>query len=84
MRIRNPLLCAVLAFAISACALGPRPTLVADIPVNDAGIVAILDRFANADNAEFTATYRITVNYGNLETTASVAQQQGERSVTIS
>jgi hypothetical protein len=83
MRIRNPLLCAVLAFAISACALGPRPTLVADIPVNDAGIVAILDRFANADNAEFTATYRITVNYGSLETTASVAQQQGERSVTI-
>jgi hypothetical protein len=83
MRIRELFLCAVLALSVSACALGPRPTLVEDIPVNDAGIVAILDRFANADSAEFTASYRITVNYGNLATTATVTQEQGERSITI-
>ena len=83
MRSRNPLLSVALAFAVSSCAIGPRPTLVADIPVNDSGIVAILDRFDEADRAEFTASYRITLNYGNLATDAIVSQSQGERSITI-
>ena len=83
MRIQNLVLLVASAGVLSACATGPRPTLVADIPVNDAGIVAVLDAFDLADSAEFTANYRITVNYGNVAVNASVTQKQRERSVTI-
>ena len=83
MRIQNLVLLIAIAGVLSACATGPRPTLVADIPVNDAGIVAVLDAFDLADSAEFTANYRITVNYGNVAVNASVTQKQRERSVTI-
>lgn len=83
MRIQNLVLLIASAGVLSACATGPRPTLVADIPVNDAGIVAVLDAFDLADSAEFTANYRITVNYGNVAVNASVTQKQRERSVTI-
>ena len=83
MRIQNLVLLIASAGVLSACATGPRPTLVADIPANDAGIVAVLDAFDLADSAEFTANYRITVNYGNVAVNASVTQKQRERSVTI-
>ena len=83
MRIQNLVLLIASAGVLQACATGPRPTLVADIPVNDAGIVAVLDAFDLADSAEFTANYRITVNYGNVAVNASVTQKQRERSVTI-
>ena len=74
MRIRNHLVLIALGLALSACATGPRPTLVANIPVNDAGILSILDRFERADQVEFTASYRINVNYGNRVTNATVTQ----------
>ena len=83
MRIRRHLILVALTLALSACATGPRPTLVEDVPVNDAGIFAILDNFERADAAEFTASYRINVNYGNRVTDATVTQQNGERSITI-
>jgi len=68
---------------LSACALGPRPTLVEDLPVGDANIVSLLDIFALVDSAEFTASYRINVNYGNTAATATVTQGEQERSITI-
>ena len=83
MRIQNLVLLIASAGVLSACATGPRPTVVADIAVNDTGIVAVLDAFDLADSAEFTANYRITVNYGNVAVNASVTQKQRERSVTI-
>ncbi|NBS29582.1 MAG: hypothetical protein EBS76_03505 [Actinobacteria bacterium] len=83
MRTRILVLLLANAAVLSACAAGPRPTLVADVPVNDAGIVAVLDAFELADAAEFTASYRITVNYGNITVNASVTQKQRERSITI-
>ena len=83
MRASKFILFASLALLLSSCALGPRPTLVADIPVTDPAIVDILEQFERADGAEFTAAYKLTVNYGNLATSASVSQEMGERSITI-
>ena len=68
---------------LSACALGPRPTLVEDLPVGDANIVSLLDIFALVVSAEFTDSYHINVNYGNTAATATVTQGEQERSITI-
>ena len=43
----------------------------------------LLDIFALVDSAEFTASYRINVNYGNTAATATVTQGEQERSITI-
>ena len=66
-----------------ACATGPRPTLVDTPVVEDPAISTVIESLEAAESAEFTAEYRITVNYGGLVTEASVSQEDGRRSVTI-
>lgn len=83
MRLSTFIIVLCSSIMLSACALGPRPTLVEDLPVGDANIVSLLDIFALVDSAEFTASYRINVNYGNTAATATVTQGEQERSITI-
>ena len=83
MRLSTFIIVLCSSITLSACALGPRPTLVEDLAVGDANIVALLDTFALVDSAEFTASYRINVNYGNTAATATVTQGEQERSITI-
>ena len=83
MRLPTFIIVLCSSITLSACALGPRPTLVEDLPVGDANIISLLDTFALVDSAEFTATYRINVNYGNTTATAIVTQGEQERSITI-
>ena len=83
MRLSTFIIVLCSSITLSSCALGPRPTLVEDLPVGDVNIVSLLDTFALVDSAEFTAVYRINVNYGNTTATAIVTQGEQERSITI-
>lgn len=69
--------------ALAGCALGPRPTLVAEAAVNDPAIEAVLEHLDTADSSTFTATYDIIPSASGTATAATVEQTDGRRHVTI-
>jgi hypothetical protein len=74
---------ATISVVATACATGPRPTLV-DVPtVTDTVAQAVLDRLERADGATFTADYEITPSITGQPTHATVLQSGGEQRVTI-
>lgn len=72
---------------LTSCQLGERPTLLdetaLDAATGDAAIDTVLARFATVDDATFTASYRITNNFGPVVRDATVAQRGPERSITV-
>lgn len=77
------LVVAVISVVATACATGPRPTLV-DVPtVTDTVAQAVLDRLDRADGATFTADYEITPSITGQPTHATVLQSGGQQRVTI-
>ncbi len=78
----------VAATALSGCLTGERPTLAddstIDAPVGDTHVDLVLASFAELAAAAFTATYRITNNFGPVEREATVVQtSDGRRSITV-
>ncbi len=76
------------AWALMACATGPRPSFDADQPLlastGDPGIDAVLDRLDAVGLERFTAGYTILTRLGGLESTATVVQaDNSRRSVTL-
>jgi hypothetical protein len=70
--------------AISGCATGERPTLVAPpSTVSDPVTAAVIERLDRASTATFTATYDITPTSTSETTTATVVQTGQARRVTI-
>ena len=82
---RNPI--AIGAFALTllltACATGPRPSLVDESTVTDTVTQAVLDRLERASSATFTADYEITPSLTGQPTHATVMQMGNQQRVTI-
>jgi hypothetical protein len=81
-------LAAVAAFALAACATGPRPSFDADEPARqatgDPAIDAVLDRLDRVDREDFTAEYTVLTRLGGKQSTATVVQADNRRrSITI-
>ncbi len=74
---------AVIATTLTACATGPRPTLVDETVVDDAVAQAVLDRLDRSEGATFTADYEITPSLTGLPTHATVMQSGSQRRITI-
>jgi hypothetical protein len=79
---------AVAAFALAACATGPRPSFDADEPTQqatgDPAVDAVLERLDRVGVEQFTADYTILTRLGGLESTATVVQaSDSRRSITI-
>ncbi len=69
--------------ALTGCFTGERPTLVSEVPIDDAAAQAVLDRLALAGSVNFIATYDITPSLTGATTQATVVQQDGRRRITI-
>lgn len=82
-RLRIALGAAALTLLLTACATGPRPTLVDESTVNDTVAQAVLDRLERASSATFTADYEITPSFTGQPTHATVMQLGSQQRVTI-
>jgi len=86
MRVRRSRLvlaiCAA-ALTLSACALGPRPTLQPVTTIDDNGAQRVLSRLERANALDFTAEYDIIPSTTGTTTKAQVVQQDGRRRITI-
>lgn len=76
------------SLGMAGCFTGERPTLAEEAavgaPVGDPASDAVLERFASAPDATFTATYEITNNFGPLTRDATVVQApERRRSITV-
>lgn len=69
----------------SGCITGERPTLAeAPLVTGDAAVDAVLTRLEGATAATFTANYEVLTRFGDLQSSATVAQEgAGRRSITI-
>ncbi len=74
---------AALTLLLTACATGPRPTLVDEPTVTDTVAQAVLDRLERASSATFTADYEITPSLTGQPTHATVMQLGSQQRVTI-
>ena len=59
---------------LTACATGPRPSLVDEPVVSDTVAQAVLDRLERGSSATFTADYEITPSLTGQPTHATVMQ----------
>lgn len=82
-RNRIALGAATLTLLLTACATGPRPTLVDQPVVTDTVAQAVLDRLERGSSATFTADYEITPSLTGQPTHATVIQQGSQQRVTI-
>jgi hypothetical protein len=82
-RTRIALGAAALTLLLTACATGPRPTLVDQPTATDAVAQAVLDRLERASSATFTADYEITPSLTGQPTHATVIQEGAQQRVTI-
>ncbi len=74
----------VVALTLSACATGPRPTLLEQVAPADASVQPVLDRLGRAEGTTFTATYTITPpQVGATPVQATVVQDGLRRRTTI-
>src|SRR3954451_6356805 len=80
----------VLAIVLGGCFTGERPSFADDQfgngrPTGDAAIDAVLAKFDSvaARPPTFTATYDITVRFGSLHKSATVAVDGRDRSVSV-
>jgi hypothetical protein len=73
------------AAALSACFTGERPHLAQGATnTGDAAVDAVLSRLDAADDARFTADYRVLTKFGDISSSATVAQAgPARRAVTI-
>jgi hypothetical protein len=74
---------ATLTLLLTACATGPRPTLVDEPTVTDTVAQAVLDRLERSASATFTADYEITPSLTGQPTHATVMQLGSQQRVTI-
>ena len=74
---------AALTLLLTACATGPRPTLVDQPTATDTVAQAVLDRLERASSATFTADYEITPSLTGQPTHATVIQEGSQQRVTI-
>jgi hypothetical protein len=82
-RIRIALGAAAVSLLLSACATGPRPTLVDQPATSDTVTQAVLDRLERGLTATFTADYEITPSLTGQPTHATVMQSGAQQRVTI-
>lgn len=93
-RLSLPSICSALAVVVTVCltgcATGQRPYFedtptVVGTPTGDAAIDAVLVLLDQVDSATFTATYNVTLLFGNVTTPATVTQAGGSsrRAVTL-
>jgi hypothetical protein len=82
-RIRITLGAAAVSLLLSACATGPRPTLVDQPATSDTVTQAVLDRLERGLTATFTADYEITPSLTGQPTHATVMQSGAQQRVTI-
>jgi hypothetical protein len=82
-RIRIALGAAAVSLLLSACATGPRPTLVDQPTTSDTVTQAVLDRLERGLTATFTADYEITPSLTGQPTHATVMQSGAQQRVTI-
>ncbi|CAN5720879.1 hypothetical protein BH18ACT2_BH18ACT2_17590 [soil metagenome] len=70
---------------ISGCITGERPTLAeAPLETGDAAVDAVLTRLESGAAATFTASYDVLTRFGDLRSSATVAQEGAtRRSITI-
>jgi len=73
----------IAAMTLSACALGPRPTLQPVTTIDDAAARRVLSRLERASSLDFTAEYDIIPSTTGTTTKAQVVQQDGRRRITI-
>lgn len=77
-------LLAIGVFAGSGCMTGDRPTLAEATSTGYPAIDDLLDRIGDLADARYTAHYEVLVRYGDVTTTASASQSEGDRrSLTI-
>ena len=74
---------AVVSLLLTACAIGPRPTLVEEPTVTDAVAQAVLDRLERANGLTFTADYEIIPSLTGQSTHATVMQSGPQQRITI-
>lgn len=77
------MLVVVVAAIASGCATGPRPTLVARTPIDDAAAQPVVDLLDLAGSVDFVATYDIIPSATGETTAATVVQFDGQRRITI-
>jgi len=82
-RNRIALVAVASALLLTACATGPRPSLVEEPVVTDTVAQAVLDRLERGANATFTADYEITPSLTGQPTHATVMQLGLQQRVTI-
>jgi len=82
-RSRAVLVMCVAAATLSACALGPRPTLQPVTTIDDTAAQRVLTRLERANALDFTAEYDIIPSTTGTITKAQVVQQDGRRRITI-
>jgi hypothetical protein len=82
-RTRLALGAVALTLLLTACATGPRPTLVDQPTATDTVAQAVLDRLERASSATFTADYEITPSLTGQPTHATVIQEGSQQRVTI-
>ena len=82
-RTRIALGAAALTLLLTACATGPRPTLVDQPTATDTVAQAVLDRLERGSSATFTADYEITPSLTGQPTHATVMQEGSQQRVTI-
>jgi hypothetical protein len=73
----------VVGLLLTACATGPRPTLVDEPVVTDQVAQAVLDRLERAAGVTFTADYEITPSLTGQPTHATVMQSGAQQRITI-
>jgi hypothetical protein len=73
----------VVCLLLTACATGPRPTLVDEPVVTDQVAQAVLDRLERAAGVTFTADYEITPSLTGQPTHATVMQSGAQQRITI-
>src|SRR3954464_10520180 len=74
-RFRIALGAAALALLLTACATGPRPTLVDQLNAADAVAQQVLDRLERGSSATFTADYEITPSLTGQPNHATAIQE---------
>ena len=74
-RNRIALGAAALTLLLTACATGPRPTLVDQPAAADTVAQAVLERLERGSSATFTADYEITPSLTGEPTHATVMQE---------
>src|SRR5918993_908581 len=82
-RNRIALGAAAVTLVLSACATGPRPSLVQEPVVTDTVAQAVLDRLERGATATFTADYDIIPSQTGQVTHATVMQLGAQQRVTI-